>query len=203
MDCGSLVSLVEVLWSFPCLTNIPADQYRGVVLVMVSTQAYGTSFVQGGWSLLPEYFFHCLHENQVNLPECYLIFLPKNGYLKNSRGTADGPYMPIMGISVAGCYWWGDGTCCGIGWGWVWFGGAGARGGTRHTWYKPIYRRVSAKRPLGQNLCRLVKKKEGAIHGHLLSIHIIINHKFTRPSSISPLGDFSLSQMDSQFLRNL
>ena len=26
--------------------------------------------------------------------------------------------------------------------------------------------RVSAKRPLGQNLCRLVKKKKSAIHGH-------------------------------------
>ena len=41
--------------------------------------------------------------------------------------------------------------------GWV-----GARGGTRHSWYKPI--------------------------------SIISNHKFTIPSSISTLGDFSLSQ---------
>ena len=41
--------------------------------------------------------------------------------------------------------------------GWV-----GARGGTRHSWHKPI--------------------------------SIIINHKFTIPSSISTLGDFSLSQ---------
>ena len=23
------------------------------------------------------------------------------------------------GSSVAGCFWLGDGTCCGIGWGWV------------------------------------------------------------------------------------
>ena len=30
-------------------------------------------------------------------------------------------------------------------------------------------RRVSAKRPLGPNLCRLVKKKKSVIHGHLLS----------------------------------
>ena len=66
------------------------------------------------------------------------------------------------GSDVAGCSWWGDGTCCGIGWGWVWLGGAGARGGTRHTRHKPI--------------------------------SIIINHKFIRPSAISMLGDFSLSQ---------
>ena len=40
-------------------------------------------FRWGGWSLLSEYFFlHCLHENQVVLPECYLIVLPQNGYLK-------------------------------------------------------------------------------------------------------------------------
>ena len=44
----------------------------------------------------------------------------------------------------------------------MWLGGAGARGGTRHTRHKPI--------------------------------PIIINHKFTIPSSISTLGDFSLSQ---------
>ena len=32
----------------------------------------------GGWSLLPERIFsHCLHENQVVLPEYYLIFCPK------------------------------------------------------------------------------------------------------------------------------
>ena len=31
-------------------------------------------------------FFHSLHENQVDLPEYYLIFLPESGYLKNSRG---------------------------------------------------------------------------------------------------------------------
>ena len=29
------------------------------------------------------------------------------------------------------------------------------------------FRRVSAERPLGPNLCRLVKKKKSAIHGHL------------------------------------
>ena len=41
-------------------------------------------------------------------------------------------------------------------------GRVGARGGTRHSWHKPI--------------------------------SIIINHKFTIPSYISTLGDFSLSQ---------
>ena len=66
------------------------------------------------------------------------------------------------GIGVDGCFWWGDGTCCGLGWAWVWLGGAGARGGTRHTRHKPI--------------------------------PIIINNKFTRPSAISTLGDFSFSQ---------
>ena len=29
------------------------------------------------------------------------------------------------GIGVAGCYWWGFGTCCGIGWGWEWLSGWG------------------------------------------------------------------------------
>ena len=52
-----------------------------------------------------------------------------------------------------------------VGWG-------GARGGTRHTWHKPI--------------------------------PIIINHKFTRPSSISIRWETSRSaKLDSQFLRNL
>ena len=42
-------------------------------------------------------FFHCLYENQVVLPEYYQIFLPENGYLKNSRGgggaaAPNGPY---------------------------------------------------------------------------------------------------------------
>ena len=32
---------------------------------------------EGGWSLLPEYFFHCLHENQVVLPKYNLIFFPQ------------------------------------------------------------------------------------------------------------------------------
>ena len=39
-------------------------------------------FRSGGWSLLPEYFFHCLHENQVVLPEYYLIFCPKTAISK-------------------------------------------------------------------------------------------------------------------------
>ena len=41
----------------------------------------------------PNIFCHCLHENQVDLPEYYLIFLPKNGYLKISRG-ATAPLSP-------------------------------------------------------------------------------------------------------------
>ena len=44
----------------------------------------------------------------------------------------------------------------------MYLGGAGARGGTRHTQHKPI--------------------------------SIVIDHKFIRPSAISMLGDFSLSQ---------
>ena len=65
-----------------------------------------------------------------------------------------------IGIGVAGCYWWGDGTCCAIGWGWVWLGGWGQEVGH-------------------------------VLHG---TNPFIINHKFTKPSSISTLGDFSLSQ---------
>ena len=45
---------------------------------------------------------------------------------------------------------------------WDRVGWVGARGGTNHSWHKPI--------------------------------SIIINNKFTIPSSISTLGDFSLSQ---------
>ena len=43
-------------------------------------KAYGTSFVQGAEVSCPNICFHCLHENQVVLPEYYLIF---------------GPYTPI------------------------------------------------------------------------------------------------------------
>ena len=50
-------------------------------------------------------------------------------------------------------------------------GWAGTRGGTRHTWHRPI--------------------------------PIIINNKFTRPSSISTLGDFSLSQNGQPILAQL
>ena len=35
-----------------------------------------------------------------------------------------------------------------------------------------LLRRVSAERPLGQNLCRLVKKNKSAIHGHLYTKQI-------------------------------
>ena len=38
---------------------------------------YGTGFVQGGWSLLPEYFLQRLPENQVFMPEYYLHFLTR------------------------------------------------------------------------------------------------------------------------------
>ena len=46
------------------------------------------SFRGADGSHLARIFFHCLHENQEDLLEYYLIFLPKNGYLKNSRGVA-------------------------------------------------------------------------------------------------------------------
>ena len=36
----------------------------------------------GGWGLLPEYFLHCLPENQVHLPEYY-----ENDHLKNSTAA--------------------------------------------------------------------------------------------------------------------
>ena len=72
------------------------------------------------------------------------------------------------GICVAGCYWWGFGTCCGIGWGWEWLSG----------WRQEVGH---------------------VIHGHK-PIPIIINHKFTIPSSISTLGDFSLSQTGQPIL---
>ena len=48
------------------------------------------------------------------------------------------PGVVLNGVGIACCYWWGDGTCCAIGWGWVWLGGAEERGGTRHTRHKPI-----------------------------------------------------------------
>ena len=57
-------------------------------------------FCSGGWSLLPEYISHCLHENQVVLPEYHLIFfLPENGYLKNSKGAA-ATLSPIVRLHV-------------------------------------------------------------------------------------------------------
>ena len=39
----------------------------------------------GGWGQLPEYFLHGLPENQVVLPEYYMLLCPKNGHSKNSR----------------------------------------------------------------------------------------------------------------------
>ena len=39
---------------------------------------------------------------------------------------------------VTGCSWWADSTFCGIGWCWVWLGGAGTSGETRHARHKPI-----------------------------------------------------------------
>ena len=63
MSCRVDYNLAIVLY-------IQADGSRGVLRVLQHPLAlsYGTSFVQGGWSLLPEYFFHCLHENQVVCP---------------------------------------------------------------------------------------------------------------------------------------
>ena len=81
----------------------------------------------GGWSLLPKYFFHCLHENQVVLPEYYLIFLPENGYLKNSRG-ARAPLSPMGGMPMLSIHilfrsaWYCSirltTICCSDGWCW-------------------------------------------------------------------------------------
>ena len=47
-------------------------------------------------------------------------------------------FVSSNGSGIAGCSWWGHSTWCGIGWGWISLGGAGARGGTRHTQHKPI-----------------------------------------------------------------
>ena len=77
-------------------TNTTAlSLYNGVcvcVCVCVCVLCIGVrdEFRSGGLqSLLPEYVFHCLHENQMVLPKYYLIFPPENGYLNNhSRGAA-------------------------------------------------------------------------------------------------------------------
>ena len=53
------------------------------------------SFRGGGvWGQLPKYFLHWLPENQVVLPEYYMLFPQKNGYLKNSRWGAAQPPPP-------------------------------------------------------------------------------------------------------------
>ena len=49
----------------------------------------------GGWGLLPEYFLQRLPENQVVLPEYYLLFPENHSHLKNSRGVA-APLVPIL-----------------------------------------------------------------------------------------------------------
>ena len=49
-----------------------------------------------GGGLLPEYFLHCLPENQVVLTEYYLFFWPENGYLKKiwGGGATPQPHAP-------------------------------------------------------------------------------------------------------------
>ena len=47
----------------------------------------------------PNNFFHCFHVNQVVLPEYYPIFLPKNGYLNNSRGAAPWAVSLCQGVN--------------------------------------------------------------------------------------------------------
>ena len=44
--------------------------------------------------MLPEYFPHCLPENQVGLPEYCMLFWPENGYLKISKGGAAAAPLP-------------------------------------------------------------------------------------------------------------
>ena len=56
-------------------------------------------FCLGSWGqlpeYLPEYFIHCLSENQVVYPEYYMtFFLPQNDYLTNSMGLHRPPPAP-------------------------------------------------------------------------------------------------------------
>ena len=57
----------------------------------------------GAEVILPEYFFsHCLHENQVDLPEYYLIFCPKMAICKIGGGGG-GAAAPSAPWSVCLC----------------------------------------------------------------------------------------------------
>ena len=59
----------------------------------------------GGWSQLPEYFIHCLPENEVVLPEyyMYMIFCPKMA-IWNILGGGGGAQPPAPTSYV---YGWG------------------------------------------------------------------------------------------------
>ena len=52
----------------------------------------------GGWGQLPEYFMHCLPENQVVLPEYYMIFFfcPKIAIWKITGEGGGGGIQPIL-----------------------------------------------------------------------------------------------------------
>ena len=49
--------------------------------------------ILGSWSLLPECFIHCLHENQVDLPEYLLAFLAQKWKMAiwTNRGGGGSP----------------------------------------------------------------------------------------------------------------
>ena len=62
----------------------------------------------GGWGQLPEYFLHCLPENQVVLPEYYMIFFFARKWLFEKFGGGGGAAPPHPSASYAymhGWYW--------------------------------------------------------------------------------------------------
>ena len=71
--------------------------------VLCGTISVRDKFRSGGAEVSCPNNFHCLHVNQVVLPEYYLIFPPENGYLKILGGAgAAGPLSPMGRTPMCG-----------------------------------------------------------------------------------------------------
>ena len=80
-----------MLWNDKILLFFENDAIEQIFRVIGVWDQFRLGGGGGGWRLLPEYFLHCLPENQVVLPEYYVLFCSN---MANGGGGGKGASVP-------------------------------------------------------------------------------------------------------------